>query len=134
MRLTLRYVPSSRYNPLSLTSIESQTTSTPKSEESRRRPHINSILSGENPRLHNMVYVNSTPIPSTNETMGRCPHLKRTGDSSHPSSSIVDQAGTSLYPPLDNGANRRLSVYHTHKSYTSNHSLGRIHFHYRANY
>jgi hypothetical protein len=117
-----------------LTDIDSQTTSAPKSTESRRRTHINFILGDKDPRHHDMVYPTGTPVPSTNETMGRCPHPKRTRNSSNPSRSIVDQAGTSLYPPLDNGANCSSSVYHIHRSFTSNLSLGRIHFHYRANY
>jgi len=79
-----------------------------------------------------MVYITGTPISQTNETMGRRPHPKRPRNSSNPSSSIMDQAGTSPSHYVSAGADDSSSVYHVHKSFTSNHSQGQIHFHYQA--
>jgi hypothetical protein len=114
---------------------EPQATSAPKSTEGRRRPHINSVLGDKDPHSNNMAYFVGPPISQTNETMGRCPHLERARNSSSLSSSILDQACMfSLSTLVDVGSNDSSSVYHTHKSFTSNHSLGRIRSRYRANY
>jgi hypothetical protein len=80
-----------------------------------------------------MAYFVGTPISQTNETMGRCPYPKRARNSSDSSSSIMDS--TSKFSALAwEAADDSSSVYHIHKSFTSNLSLGRIHYRYQADY
>jgi len=80
-----------------------------------------------------MAYIASTPVPQTDESMGRRHDFEWTRNSSDPSSSIMDEAGKlKVFSVHDQELIRpSLSVYPGHRSSTLNHSLGPIHFRYR---